>query len=189
MQFLKNKHLILAMFIAPLLAVIAYFTVDKVVSEKPHVAVQGGKYKLLARSNCRYKSGVCTLENGDIKIKLHLEAFDDKSNKLFLRSNIPVQNVLVSFVGKTLVDQASVGQTSVSPNEESNGGGFENTEPLQMQASTERLDVWWISINQSLAKRGFLRLVVSISNTFYYAETSSVFIDYETSFSRDNFSN
>ncbi len=184
MQFLKNKHLILAMFIAPLLAVIAYFTVDKVISEKPHAAVQGGKYKLLARSNCRYKSGVCTLENGDIKIKLHLEAFDDKPDRLFLSSDIPVQNVFISFV-----DKASVGQTFASQNGEKDDSKFKNIEPLQMQASTDRLEVWSISIIQSLAKKGFLRLVVSISNALYYAETTTVFLDYETSFSRDNFSN
>jgi len=169
MQFLKNKHLVLAMFIAPLLAVLAYFMVDKAVSEKPHVAIQGGKYKLLARSNCRYKSGLCTLENGDIKLKLYLEAFDNKPDRLYLRSAIPLQKVLISLVDKNRDDSR------------------ENIEPLLMQASSKHFDLWSIPIQQAIFDKHILRLVVSISNTLYYAETTMIFLDYETSFSRDNF--
>lgn len=160
------------MFIAPLLAVIAYLSVDNVVSEKPHAAVEGGQYKLLARSNCRYKSGLCTLENGDIKIKLHLEKFDNKTDVFFLSSTAPIKHVLISFVDKN-----------------NNAVDIDDTEPLYMQADAERLGIWSIPFNQSNASNNFLRLVVSISNALYYAETSTVFLDYETSFSRDNFSN
>ncbi|NOQ87942.1 MAG: hypothetical protein GQ550_03380, partial [Gammaproteobacteria bacterium] len=55
MQILKNKHLILAMFVAPVLAIIAYSSVDTIVSEQPQAAMQGSSYKLAAKSNCRYQ--------------------------------------------------------------------------------------------------------------------------------------
>ncbi|MES0327310.1 MAG: hypothetical protein ABUK13_03870, partial [Gammaproteobacteria bacterium] len=100
MQFLKNKHLIMAMFIAPTLAVIAYFGVDFIVSEKPHVAVQGESYKLAAKSNCRYKSGICTLENGDVEVKVHAQAMGNNQIKIILSSVVPLQSALISFVGE-----------------------------------------------------------------------------------------
>lgn len=169
MQFLKNKHLIMAMFIAPALAVIAYFAVDHIVSEVPHAAVEGSSYKLAARSNCRYKSGVCTLENGDVEVKLHAEAVGNKL-KIILSSVMPVQSVLVS-----LVDEA--------------GYESESTEPTAMITSAEQPGTWSASINKIPSDTSILRLALSISDTLYYAETTTVFIDYETSFPRENFSN
>jgi hypothetical protein len=34
-----------------------------------------------------------------------------------------------------------------------------------------------------------LRLVLNIAGSMYYAETGAVFVDYETSFPRENFQN
>ena len=65
--------MILAMFVAPVLAIIAYFATDRIVSEKPHQAQQGNTYKLAAKSNCRYKSGQCTLHNGDVQVNVRVE--------------------------------------------------------------------------------------------------------------------
>ena len=61
----KNKHFIVALLIAPILAIIAYFGVDIAVSEKPHAAKKGQSYKLVSKSNCRYTSGLCDMENGE----------------------------------------------------------------------------------------------------------------------------
>lgn len=165
MQFLKNKHLIMAMFITPTLAVIAYFGVDFAVSEKPHVAVQGKSYKLAAMSNCRYKSGICTLENGDVEVKLHAQVMDNNQLKIILSSVVPLQNALISFVAE---------------------GG--NAEPTAMQADKEQSDIWSVNMNKFTSDQSILRLALNISDTLYYAETTTVFIDYETSFSQDNFS-
>lgn len=166
MQFLKNKHLIMAMFTAPALAVIAYFAVDHVVSETPHAAVQGSSYKLAAKSNCRYKSGICTLENGDVKVNLHAETTADNRLELSLISVMPLQSVIVS-----LADD------------------IDSTEAMAMIATTEQPVVWSASIDMMPTEKSVLRLALSISDTLYYAETTTVFIDYETSFPRENFSN
>ena len=97
MGFFKNKHVILAMFIAPVLAIIAYFATDYIVSEKPQVAEQGMTYKLAARPNCRYPSGLCTLFNGDIEVSVRIERISASAIKLIMQSNIPVQHALASF--------------------------------------------------------------------------------------------
>lgn len=44
----KNKHLIIALLIAPILSLIAYFGTDLALSEKPHAAKEGESYKLPA---------------------------------------------------------------------------------------------------------------------------------------------
>lgn len=166
MQFLKNKHLILAMFVAPVLAIIAYFAVDYYVSETPHIAVQGGSYKLVAKSNCRYKSGICTLKNGDIEVNLRSQMLTGNQLQLMLSSDLPLHSALLSVV--------TDGQAS---------------SPARLTASSVMPDTWSIKLYKDDLDQGLLRLAFNISDTLYYAETSTEFIDYETTFSRDNFSN
>lgn len=169
MGFLKNKHLILAMFVSPLLAVIAYFAVDQMVSEKPHAALDGESYKLIAKSNCRYKSGLCTLENGDIEVKLRVEVIDNSRAEVFLSSAQPVQNALISFVD-------DLGYETIS------------REPKPLVASAEHSNTWSTVFDSVPTEKSTLRLALRISDTLYYAETTAIFIEYETSFTRENFS-
>ena len=164
MNILKNKHLILAMFVAPLLAIIAYFSVDYMVSEKPKAAQQGGTYKLAAKSNCRYQSGVCTLKNGDIEVKLHARRIDERMVELKMHSELPIQNAIISYV---------VGEFT--------------SQPVAMNTESAAGD-WYVTIELSDPENSQLRMALSIADAMYYAETTAVFIDYETSFSRDNFS-
>ena len=165
MNILKNKHLILAMFVAPVLAIIAYFAVDYMVSEKPHAAVQGSSYKLVAKSNCRYKSGACTLKNADIEVHMRAQHTADKLVELSMYSELPIQNAIISYV---VGDDAS--------------------EPTQMIAASAEMKDWNISFYLKDPENSTLRLALSISDTIYYAETTAVFVDYETSFSQENFS-
>lgn len=165
MNILKNKHLILAMFVAPLLAIIAYFSVDYIVSEKPRAAQQGGTYKLAAKSNCRYQSGVCTLKNGDIEVKLHARRIDERMVELNMYSELPIQNAIISYVA----------------------GEF-TSEPVAMNTESAAAGDWYVTLELSDPENSQLRMALSIADAMYYAETTAVFIDYETSFSRDNFS-
>jgi len=156
----------MAMFITPVLAIIAYYSVDYFVSEKPHAAIQGNSYKLAARSNCRYKSGVCTLENGDIEVKLHADKLENNQLSLNLNSLTPIQTAVVSLVTEK----------------------GEDVKPVIMQATTNKFDVWKANIGELSSDKNVLRLALNISGTLYYAEVTTVFIGFETSFSRDNFS-
>jgi hypothetical protein len=169
MNILKNKHLILAMFVAPVLAIIAYFSVDFVVSEKPQAAVEGAAYKLAARSNCRYQSGACTLKNGDIEVHLHARRIDDKTVELKMQSELPVQNAIISHV---------VGELASNPVEMI----------TDVAADGELAADRYVILKLSDPENTRLRMALSIADTMYYAETTAVFVDYETSFSRDNFS-
>ncbi len=165
MNFLKNKHLIVAMLVAPALAIIAYFAVDQVVSEKPHAAAKGETYKLRANSNCRYKSGVCTLENGDVEVRLHVEVIDPDKMMVLLSSVLPLQGAIVSLVAE-------------------DGSG----ERIAMAPDAEKVNTWSATLYGTLNEQSLLRLALNVSDTLYYAETTTVFVNYETIFSRDNFS-
>ena len=166
MQILKNKHLILAMFVAPVLAIVAYFSVDHVVSEKPQAALQGNSYKLAAKSNCRYQSGICTLKNGDIEVHLMARRVGEQGVELTMHSELPIQNALVSYVTEHI-----------------------SSEPEYMNATTADMDDWSVTLYLDDPEKSTLRLALSILDSTYYAETTAVFIDYATVFSRENFSN
>lgn len=58
------------MIVAALLAVITWFAVYRLVAERPHIAREGRAYLLIARSDCRYTSGQCSLENASFKSTL-----------------------------------------------------------------------------------------------------------------------
>ena len=165
MNLLKNKHMILAMFVAPVLAIMAYFATDSLVSEKPHRAETGEQYKLAARSNCRYQSGLCTLHNGDVEIDIRINRLSASSGdhfvELLLQSNTPLQQALVS----------------LGPND---------AQPVALTSDADMLS-WRADLETMLAADSELRLAVMISGTAFYASVATVFIDYDTSFSRDNF--
>ena len=165
MNILKNKHLILAMFVAPVLAIIAYFAVDHVVSEKPSAAKQGTTYKLVGNSNCRYQSGLCTLRNGDIELVIRARRIDERTVELVLTSELEVDNVLISLANSEADER-----------------------PVQMQVKGGQSDVMHATFDNFDPQRSVLRLAAGIAGSMYYAETTAVFVDYETAFSRDNFS-
>ena len=153
------------MFVAPVLAIIAYFATDRIVSEKPHHVQQGNSYKLAAKSNCRYKSGLCTLHNGDIQVNVRVEQVSTAAIKLIIQSNIPIKNALASFAED----------------------GSE-TQPGTLYPAAEQENTWNAEFRLVDTEKTTLRLVLEISDSLFYAETPVVFADYETTFTRDNFS-
>jgi len=62
MSVLKNKHLVIAMLVAPVLAVLSYFALDVLVGERPKPAEEGQSYPLVEKPDCRYASGHCGLK-------------------------------------------------------------------------------------------------------------------------------
>ena len=163
MNLLKNKHIVLAMLIAPVLAIIAYFATDSIVSEKPHQAKSGEQYKLAARSNCRYQSGRCSLHNGDVEIDIIIERLDDPYVEVTLLSNTPLQQALASLV----IDQA-------------------DAPPVSLVSAPDMM-TWHARFESYEPEKAEMRLVVMLSGTTFYASIPTVFVDYETIFPRDNF--
>ncbi|PFG55046.1 hypothetical protein ATG66_1298 [Vibrio sp. ES.051] len=156
----KNKHFILALLIAPVLSLIAYFGADMALSEKPHAAKEGESYKLAGQSNCRYTSGLCDMKNGDFKVKFRSERLTSDSLELSLNAAYPLEGVKVS-----LVDDPE--QTS---------------QPIAMQPADQAGKNWYITLPKPASEESWLRVVIQSEGTLYYGETQTAFVKYETLF-------
>lgn len=160
---LTNKHFIIALIVAPILAIIAYYAVDYKVSEKPHEAIKGQSYPLVAKSNCRYESGKCTFENGDIEITLVIEKASVSELNLQLSSNHIIAGAKVAIT-----------------NTES------NPPPETMITTGNSQTQWHTILPDTLTNTSRLQLALSINGSLYFGETSTVFTTYKTGFSQKN---
>ncbi|WP_070969868.1 hypothetical protein [Vibrio sonorensis] len=154
----KNKHFIIALLVAPILSIIAYFGTDMAVSEKPHAAKEGGTYKLVSKSNCRYTSGLCDMENGDFKIKFRSESLTNSQLELSLTSAIPLQGIAVS-----LADSMD-----------------ESNTPTSMEMVDDSPQKWRVVLEAPKSDQTWLRVVVQSQGTTYYGDTQTKFVVYET---------
>lgn len=159
---LKNKHITIALLIAPILSLIAYFATDRLVSEQPHSAQKGRSYKLVASSNCRYTSGLCDMKNGDFKIQFRALPTQDDHLQFILTSVFPLKGAKLS-----LVDQPE-----------------QNTAPINMQPNNNQNMTWSITLPKPNAKQSRLRVAVQANDSIYYGETNTQFIEYQTLFSQ-----
>ena len=160
MTFFKNKHVITAMIVAPILAVLTYFAVDFLVKENPHVAVAGNAYPLIAKSNCRFTSGQCSLENASFRTRLEIAA-DKKS--ITLTSSHALQSATVGFVDTDGIE----------------------TQPNQMLAINQGNTAWELLLPANTTGDTIARVALQANDAFYFAETSMQFIEYQTSFDKD----
>ncbi|UPQ87809.1 hypothetical protein [Vibrio sinaloensis] len=156
----KNKHFLIALLIAPILSLIAYFGTDLALSEKPHAAKEGETYKLAAKSNCRYTSGLCDMENGEFKVQFRSDKLTGQGLDLSLKSAFPLEGVKLSIVA----DQESPAQ------------------PLDMQATDSTGKYWQISVAKPASAESWLRVAIQSDGTLYYGETQTAFVKYETLF-------
>ncbi|WP_159657075.1 hypothetical protein [Vibrio atypicus] len=156
----KNKHFIIALLIAPILSLIAYFGTDMALSEKPHAAKEGESYKLAAKSNCRYTSGLCDLNNGDFKVQFRSEKLTESELQLSLKSAFPLDGVKLSLVDSQ--DQAG--------------------QPIDMTAADQAGNNWYITLPKPASAESWLRMAIQADGTFYYGETQTAFVKYETLF-------
>lgn len=156
----KNKHFIVALLVAPILSIIAYFGADMAVSEKPHAAKEGQSYKLIAKSNCRYTSGLCGMENGEFKVQFRSEKLTQSELQLSMKSDFPIEGIKLS-----LVD-----------NQEQDG------QPLDMSPADQAGQNWYITLPKPASAESWLRVAIQADGTLYYGETQTAFVKYETLF-------
>lgn len=159
MSVLTNKHVIIAMLVAPVLAVITYLAVDYKVSEKPHAAVQGSAYALVAKSNCRYASGRCTFINGDINIEIRTQHEANGFVNYSLKTDLPLDGLKLGFT--------QAGDPLLFP---------------QVIPIDESLTQWQLGFDASKAQDSSLQLVVKIDDVLYYGETTTIFSRGEAGF-------
>ncbi|MFK7793965.1 MAG: hypothetical protein AB8B89_01325 [Gammaproteobacteria bacterium] len=162
MSFFKNKHVVTAIIVAPILAIASYYLVDLAVKEQPRKAVEGQAYKLIAKSNCRFSSGACDLENGNFKSTITIATFDGKQT-LLLNANNSLQQATVGFVT-------------------SNG---HESGPFELTASDATNKQWFTEFSVPADSSTTLRVALSANDVHYFSETGMGFSAYETSFNKD----
>ncbi len=153
MNFLKNRHLMIATLVAPVLAVLAYFAIGAMVGEKPHVAEEGQSYQLVEKPNCRYSSGNCGLKNNDFELTLNVEWLDDRRVHLMLKSVFPLDGVKVALVENEADEKPPV-----------------DMRPLSNDGLSWSLDMALPDPEQSR-----LRLVASSNRSFYFGDVATKF--------------
>lgn len=157
-----NKHVIVAFIVAPILAVLAYLGVDSMVAETPHAAKAGESYKLLAKPNCRYESGVCSLVNGDVEMDMILSPSEQGFGLLTLHANMPLQGAKLAL-----------------------GSGETTAQPADFAATSDNAKDWQLLLASKPEQNQLIRLVVSVDGVYYYGETPTIFFEYHTSFGED----
>ena len=149
----KNKHVVIAMLVAPVLSILAWLAVDYFVSERPHAAKPGEAYLLIAKSNCRYDSGQCDLANGDFEVTLRATRIGDVRMTLELVSKFPLQQSTIGLVES----------------------GIERP-PLPMDATAASATRWVGEMSRPGSEESSLRLAVLAEGVTYYAEVPVTFL-------------
>ena len=153
----KNKHVVVAMLVAPVLAIIAWFAVDYVVSEKPHAARPDTDYPLMARSNCRYESGACDLVNGEFKLRIQAPGGNVAPLVLDITSEFPLSAATIGIAA---------------------GAGGDSM-PVAFTSATDDPTHWSGQIEGPAAAESVLQLVVTAGESRYFAEVPTTFLQTE----------
>jgi len=151
-SILTNKHFVVAMLVAPILAILAYFAADHFSRPEAVVAKAGDQFPLRAKSNCRYESTQCDLVNGEIKFTLNKYFTATGENALKLSSNVPFKMAQIELLD---ANQSSKEMISI--------GGSELTEAVEKIAST------FESVSS-------IRIAINADDVIYYSETEAKFL-------------
>jgi hypothetical protein len=147
----RNRHVVIALLVAPILAVLAWFAVGNLLGERASPARVGQSYPLLARSNCRYESGRCDLENEDLKLSLLYESVG--GGLLQLRASHRLDSVLVAVA---------------TPDSEAS--------PRSMQAMNADGRSWRLQASGGAGEHAEMRLVAAAAGARYFAQTPARFM-------------
>ncbi len=149
----KNKHVVVAMLVAPILAVMAWFAIDYFVAERPHAAKEGAAYKLVAQPNCRYDSGQCDLENSEFRLSIRPEMLAATSMSLTMTSSHPLESAAMGVI-------------------DSNDGA-----PQQMTLTDDNGTTWQALLPRPASDEATIRLAVTAQGATWYAEIPVVFLE------------
>lgn len=144
----KNKHVIVAMIVAPILAVLAWFATGMLVDEKPHTMQKDNLYTLNVKSNCRWASGNCTLENEDVKIDI-TGKYTSYTLELAMKSSVGLSDVKIAY------DKNDKPQSLIFNKEKNLWGGI--------------LDI--------KHKSQFINAVFIVNSTVFYAQFPTTFLE------------
>lgn len=147
-----NKHVVIALIVAPILSVLAWIGVGQLTGEKPQAARPGQSYPLVEKSNCRYESGACDLENEEFQLRLTFHE-TGAGQELVLSSSHALQGVVLG-----------VGATE------------ENSQPSAMRASDGQGLQWRLAVAGRPGSGERIRLVARAGESSYFGEASTTFL-------------
>ncbi len=149
---LTDRNVIIAMLVAPVLSILGWWAAAAFIGEKPQPAQEGRTYPLLEKSNCRYASGICDLENVDFKLVLtYVE--DASGPYLAVRASHTLQGIVMT-VGY------AVGELS----------------PGAMTAVGEQGTHWRMALDSRPELQARIRLVASGSGSTWFGDASTQFL-------------
>lgn len=149
---LKNKHLVVALLVAPLLAVFAWYGVGWIsgdVAEEPVPAEPGASYPLIERPGCRYAGGACALSNEDFELTITLT----DTGVVNVISAVPLESLLVGL------------------------GSQANAQPGLARPVSGGLTEWRYPLGTLPASEDSVRFVAVAQGTAYFGEASLVFTE------------
>jgi hypothetical protein len=148
-----NKHVVIAMIVAPILAVLAWLGAGAFTGETPQVAAPGQSYPLVEKSNCRYESGACYLENEDFKLSLVYQQQVGSGSQLVLHSSHPLDGVVLGI-----------------------GALEQEVTPVAMRAADGQGLEWRLAIGTMPAPDERIRLVAMAQGSSYFADAATLFL-------------
>lgn len=161
----RNFHFIVALLVAPFLAILAWYAADAALGDREEKAQEGLGYELLGDSNCRYESGTCTMSNGNFELDIQVDRLEDGEDKLAVRveSAHPLDGINMGWVNP----------------------GAEDAEQTALRSTGDKRTQWEGVIPGEASTEARMRVLAKADETSYYGEAKTVFIDYETSFGED----
>lgn len=150
----KNKHVVVALLVAPVLSILAWYAVGNLIGEKPQAAEEGKTYRLVARSNCRYASGSCDLHNADFQLTIVPEVLAASSVTLRLTSSHGLQSAVLGLAQIDTSDQ-----------------------PAPMVATDAAGTTWQGLIARPASPDDIIRVAVTARGATWFAEIPVVFLD------------
>jgi hypothetical protein len=155
MNVLRNRHVLVAALVAPLLALLAYFGSAYLLGERPQKAMEGQSYPLVEKPNCRWESGACGLVNNDFELELTQQDRAGDRVVFRLESVVPLDGVLLGVA---------------------HDGDDGSTTPQPMQAEGGDGSVWIAEVAVPDPGADRIRLAASSAGVLYYGDASTAFM-------------
>jgi hypothetical protein len=153
MSVLRNKHVLVAALVAPVLALIAWFAIDFFMGETPSAAVEGQSYPLAEKPGCRWESGSCGLKNNEFELDMVYERLGGDLLRLELESAFPLDGIMLAVV---------MSETDEQP-------------PQPMQALGPGGTRWKLEIRVPQPETDRIRLAASAGGSVYFGDVSTRF--------------
>ena len=144
----KNKHVVVALIVAPILAILSWYATGFIVDEKEHAMKDGAIYTLVVRPNCRWTSGKCTLSNSDLQIDI-TGKYTSHTLELDIKSPVQLSEIKIA---------------------------YDKNDKPQPMAYDSKNDVWQ-GILDLKYKTQFINAVFVINNTVLYAQFPTTFLN------------